>query len=397
MAKHSFHIGDFVVFGLTIVVSIGIGIFHAFSGGRQRTTAEYLVGGRAMRFLPVAISLLVSFESSIMMLGLPAEGYVYGIQFVLSSAGLFISQVLSVFIMVPLLHPLRITSAYEVWYMGIVLFGPAVALQAGMISPVPVVLLIVAPTFFFTLSIAVYEGIVAFSYYQTKKCDPFESKQISDPNQVPTLSSGLSSLSALLWADIVHPLVGDISEVKATIIAKVSVVCVCATISIAGGLLAAFAGPLTGVFFLGCFFPRANAKGTFVGGLMSFALSSWISMGQSFSKKKKVTPWLPPASTDFCPVEGAVSNMTTTWLTSNMTSQATVYGASSLAWKKFADPAKKENILDLEMTINGVLGQDDEEVQALDSNIEGDNSNGKLTSAEEADDTNGKLQEVKQE
>ncbi|GFR94812.1 sodium-coupled monocarboxylate transporter 1 [Elysia marginata] len=35
-----------------------------------------------------------------------------------------------------------------------------------------------------------------------------------------TLSSGLASLAALTWADIVHPLIGEISEVKATVIIK---------------------------------------------------------------------------------------------------------------------------------------------------------------------------------
>lgn len=37
-----------------------------------------------------------------------------------------------------------------------------------------------------------------------------------------TVSSCLSSSSALVWTDIVHPLAGDIGERKATIVAKVS-------------------------------------------------------------------------------------------------------------------------------------------------------------------------------
>ena len=72
-----FHIADYVVFVITIVISLGIGIFYALSGGRQRTTSEFLVGNRKMTVLPVAISLMVSFESSIMMLGFPAEVYTF--------------------------------------------------------------------------------------------------------------------------------------------------------------------------------------------------------------------------------------------------------------------------------------------------------------------------------
>ncbi|GFR80283.1 sodium-coupled monocarboxylate transporter 1 [Elysia marginata] len=112
--QHQFHIMDYAVFGLTICISLGIGIFYAVMGTRKNTTTDYLVGGRAMNFLPTAISLLVSFESSIMMLGLPAETYVYGLQFAWFTAGMFCSQLLAVSVIVPMFHPLRITSAYEV-------------------------------------------------------------------------------------------------------------------------------------------------------------------------------------------------------------------------------------------------------------------------------------------
>ncbi|RUS90993.1 hypothetical protein EGW08_001210 [Elysia chlorotica] len=495
-SQHQFHIADYIVFGSTIVISIGIGIFYAVMGRRKSNTSEYLVGGRSMHVIPTAISLLVSFESSIMMLGTPAENYVFGMQYIWYMVGICVSQLLSVMVIVPMFHPLKITSAYEylemrfqsktvrlmgttlgiityTWYMGIVLFGPAVALEAvtgyplwnsivviagvsviytaigglkaviwtdvfqalvmfsGIFSilikgtidvggpkkvwdiasaggrmnffnfdPDPSVrhtfwnlflgsvirgfglgfnqstvqrisstktvgqakrmLLIVAPTFLITLVLASYEGIVAYSYFQVKGCDPLASKQIANPNQlVPfivmeifgklpgmpglflaslfsaslsTLSSGLSSVAALTWSDILHPRLGDISEVKATIIIKVTVVlygCVACGISflvaqiggtltqIAGTLLSTFAGPLTGVFFLGCFFPRANAKGSLIGGFISLVMCVWISMGMNFSPAVKKTPGLPPASTENCfsPIYNVTGNYSTmeTW------------------------------------------------------------------------------------
>ena len=36
-----------------------------------------------------------------------------------------------------------------------------------------------------------------------------------------TLSSGLASCAALVWTDVVHPMVGEISENKSTVILKV--------------------------------------------------------------------------------------------------------------------------------------------------------------------------------
>lgn len=112
--EFSFHPADYALFAITIALSLGIGIYHAFAGGRQKTTSEYLVGNRKMKVLPVAISLMVSFESSIMMLGIPAEMYVFGIQWFWSMIGLFLSNLIAIKVMVPLIHPLRITSAYEV-------------------------------------------------------------------------------------------------------------------------------------------------------------------------------------------------------------------------------------------------------------------------------------------
>ena len=113
-SSNSFQIADYAIFGVTIAISISIGIYYALSGSRQRTTSEYLVGGRTMKFLPVAISLVVSFESSIMMLGMPAETYVHGIQLWICLFSYIAAHILAIFVVVPLLHPLRITSAYEV-------------------------------------------------------------------------------------------------------------------------------------------------------------------------------------------------------------------------------------------------------------------------------------------
>ena len=109
-----FVVADYCVFAVTIVVSLGIGLYYALSGGRQRTTSEYLMGNRQMKILPVALSLMVSFESSITMLGYPAETYVYGMMFWLSIVALMLSVMLGVRILVPLVHPLKLTTLYEV-------------------------------------------------------------------------------------------------------------------------------------------------------------------------------------------------------------------------------------------------------------------------------------------
>ena len=93
---------DYVVFAISVAISVGIGIFHAMTGGRQKTTSEYLMGNRKMSIVPVTLSLIVSFESSIMMLAYPAEVYTYGIMFILSSLGFTLAVLLGTRIVVNL-------------------------------------------------------------------------------------------------------------------------------------------------------------------------------------------------------------------------------------------------------------------------------------------------------
>lgn len=49
---------DYAVFGAMLAISAGIGLwFGCFNKGEQ-TTEEYLLGGRKMKTIPIAISLI---------------------------------------------------------------------------------------------------------------------------------------------------------------------------------------------------------------------------------------------------------------------------------------------------------------------------------------------------
>ncbi|XP_067668239.1 uncharacterized protein [Haliotis asinina] len=435
VSSHSFHIADYVVFGATIVISLGIGIYFAMSGGRQRTTSEFLVGGRAMKFLPVALSLMVSFESSIMMLGIPAEVYVYGAQIWIGMCANVFSYLDGRFKSRPIrLIGTTLGILHYIFYMGVVLFGPAIAIEAvtgfpltwsiilvaaaaimytamgglkaviwtdvfqciimfsGMFAVlikgtidvggvrkvwttayeggrlnIFKVVFVMAPGFWLTSTLAIVEGIVAYAYYNTIKCDPLLSGQITNPNQVipllvmdifkdipgmpglflaalfsaslSTVSSGLSSLSALTWEDVLKPHMPNISEFKATVIAKVSVivygllavgVAILTTIiggtliEISGSVLATFTGPLTGLFLTAFFCPWANAKGGFTGTIIGTLVLLWISMGSTFSGVKTRTPWLPPAQSDMCFPENMTSSVYNSSLLMSARSKYTV-------------------------------------------------------------------------
>src|SRR5688572_29299274 len=77
---------DFVVFGLFLMLSLFVGLYHGLAPmmrrpvpGRARSkTGDFLDGGRRLPVLPVCLSLLTTFISGIGILGVPAEIYTRG-------------------------------------------------------------------------------------------------------------------------------------------------------------------------------------------------------------------------------------------------------------------------------------------------------------------------------
>lgn len=105
---------DYLIFVLTLVVSLGIGIYTAFSGGGQKTTSEYLMGNRNMRVVPVSLSMFMSFVSAILVLGNTGEMYQRGTMYWLQCVANSISYVTIGMVFVPLFFPLNVTSSFEV-------------------------------------------------------------------------------------------------------------------------------------------------------------------------------------------------------------------------------------------------------------------------------------------
>lgn len=115
MADDRFSVVDYVVFSIMLLISALIGMWYGCRpGGKQKTTAEYLLGDREMKTWPVAISVLVSFLSALYLLGLPGEIYTNGTQFyVLILAYVFICATTST-VFIPMFRRIKITSVNEV-------------------------------------------------------------------------------------------------------------------------------------------------------------------------------------------------------------------------------------------------------------------------------------------
>lgn len=131
---------DYVIFALLLVASAGIGLYYAFSGGRQRTTQvgfrfcffwgkrsktgawtedlyslqEFLMADRSMSWLPVSLSLLATFQSAVAILGAPSEIYTFGTQYWFLGCSYFLGLLIPAHVFIPVFYRLRLSSAYEV-------------------------------------------------------------------------------------------------------------------------------------------------------------------------------------------------------------------------------------------------------------------------------------------
>lgn len=110
----TFSVWDYVVFVGIIVVAAGLGLFQALRSRKNTSRAEFLLGGRQMTAVPVAMSLTASFMSGITVIGTPAEAYRFGTGYWLFGFSYAIMSVVTAEIFVPLFYRLAITSAYEV-------------------------------------------------------------------------------------------------------------------------------------------------------------------------------------------------------------------------------------------------------------------------------------------
>ncbi|XP_053200203.1 sodium-coupled monocarboxylate transporter 1 [Scomber japonicus] len=147
----SFVAADYVVFALMLVVSAAVGVYYAWSDRGQKSSGDFLMGGRSLTALPVSLSLTASFMSAITVLSNPAEVYRYGASIGFYALSYVITMVVTSEVFLPVFYRLAITSTYEylelrfnratrllgtglfivqtILYTGIVIYAPALALN----------------------------------------------------------------------------------------------------------------------------------------------------------------------------------------------------------------------------------------------------------------------------
>ncbi|XP_072144454.1 sodium-coupled monocarboxylate transporter 2-like isoform X2 [Dermacentor andersoni] len=150
---------DYAVLGAMLSVSSGIGLYFAWRDRRDQSNQSFLLGNRQLGLLPVSLSMMASLQSATTVLGYPAEMYYRGTQFWVAIFGLAISNVIAVEVFLPVFYRLQLTSVNSylemrfnsiavrllgslsfivntMLYMGVVLYGPSLALESVTGFPV---------------------------------------------------------------------------------------------------------------------------------------------------------------------------------------------------------------------------------------------------------------------
>ncbi|KAL4239009.1 hypothetical protein ACF0H5_003713 [Mactra antiquata] len=236
---------------------------------------------------------------------------------------IMITNAFQAYVIVPLIHPLKLTSTYE--YLGrrfdsrsVQLLGTTMGMLQAMLY---MCIVLLAPAL----------------ALESEKCDPWANGNIDNPNQIvpylvmrvfkyvpglsgvfiaalfsgalSSLSSGINSLAANTIQDVLVNKLKESTEMRKTLVAKI-VVLVYGILAIAGAYFAkgisgpvtqitwaisgGVGGPMVGILFLGAIFPQANWIGAMSGGIVGIVINLWIAVGSLvYGKKAPLSERIP--------------------------------------------------------------------------------------------------------
>ncbi|XP_017073386.1 sodium-coupled monocarboxylate transporter 2 [Drosophila eugracilis] len=108
-----FNTNDYIVFALMLSISAAIGVYFGFFAKGEDTTEEYLMGGKRMKTIPIAISLVASQLSAISIMTIPAEMYAFGINWFFNVVCMVVVVPLLNYVVIPVFYNNNITNCYE--------------------------------------------------------------------------------------------------------------------------------------------------------------------------------------------------------------------------------------------------------------------------------------------
>ncbi|KAJ9575573.1 hypothetical protein L9F63_007581, partial [Diploptera punctata] len=141
---------DFTVFGLVLLATAAVGVYYGFFN-KQKTKVEYLLGGKSMSTIPVALSLVACHISGVTVMGVPSEVFTYGSTYILVCFSCILVAVIMNYVYLPVFFELQLTSTYEYLEMR---FSRSVRVMASLLYTIAMLLYV---------PIVVYVPALAFS------------------------------------------------------------------------------------------------------------------------------------------------------------------------------------------------------------------------------------------
>ncbi|XP_066991697.2 sodium-coupled monocarboxylate transporter 1 [Anabrus simplex] len=179
---------DYVMFAFMLAISALIGIYFGCFGSRQKSVAEYLLGGRNMNILPVATSLIASHISAVTLLGVPSEIYTYGTQYWMVCLSSIFVGVIVCWIYMPVFYKLQVNSIFEYLENR---FNSSVRLMASVLFFISLILYVPIVVYLPALAFSQVSGVSIHAITPLVSC-------------VCIFYTMLGGLKAVVWTDFVQ-------------------------------------------------------------------------------------------------------------------------------------------------------------------------------------------------
>lgn len=109
----TFYWYDYALFGFMLTCSVLIGVYFGFFDKKESSADEYLFGGRTMKAIPIALSLVGSHISGILVLAIPAEIYMFGVTYTFMAIATGVGCMICAHLYIPVYHNLGLSSIYK--------------------------------------------------------------------------------------------------------------------------------------------------------------------------------------------------------------------------------------------------------------------------------------------
>ncbi|KAL5279433.1 hypothetical protein ACFFRR_003822 [Megaselia abdita] len=103
---------DYITIVITLGISTSIGFYYGFFK-QSSTSEEYMMGGRKMKTIPIAISLIASQVSPLSIMGFPSEIYLYGITFSFFFVMFMLVVLILNYLIIPIFYENNVTNCYD--------------------------------------------------------------------------------------------------------------------------------------------------------------------------------------------------------------------------------------------------------------------------------------------